>query len=168
MGTSPTCRITVDGTAYEMAAGQPSVEGLQQADIYLRPQNSSDLVWLCALTRYMFDQGCAATEFLENHVNGVAAFRKSLAPFTLDYAEEITLIPKDELIFRLLHDLGGSLGDISALLARDLDTAQGRTGLANLFFTDAGAGRYPHKRIAARPPDGRECPGPHGTTAGAR
>jgi formate dehydrogenase major subunit len=133
--------IVADPRKHEMAG---------RADIYLRPKNSSDLVWLCALTRYMFDQGYADMKFLENHVNGVDAFRRSLEPFTLDYAEEITLIPKDELIEA--GEMIGQAETVCALWAMGItqhshgsDTS---TAISNLLLVTGnygkpGTGGYP-------------------------
>lgn len=73
-------------------------EMAQRADIHLRPNNSTDLVWLCAMSRYMFDHGYADLEFLERHVNHVDEFRESLEPFTLEYAAELTDLPREQLV----------------------------------------------------------------------
>lgn len=81
--------IVVDPRKHEMA---------ERADIFLRPNASTDLVWASALSRYMFDHGLADTEFLEHRVNNVEEYRKSLEPFTLAYAERITGIPRQALI----------------------------------------------------------------------
>ncbi|MDX5376625.1 MAG: formate dehydrogenase subunit alpha [Halomonas sp.] len=81
--------IVVDPRKHEMA---------DRADIFLRPNSSTDLVWASALSRYMFDHGLADTEFLEHRVNNVEEYRKSLEPFTLAYAERITGIPCQALI----------------------------------------------------------------------
>ncbi|MFW3616691.1 formate dehydrogenase subunit alpha [Billgrantia antri] len=81
--------IVVDPRKHEMA---------ERADIFLRPNASTDLVWASALSRYMFDHGLADTEFLEHRVNNIEEYRKSLEPFTLAYAERITGIPCQALI----------------------------------------------------------------------
>lgn len=72
--------IVADPHRHEMA---------ERAAIHLRPENSTDLVWVSALSRYMFDNGYADTVFLDRHVNDVDAFRESLEPFTIEYAAEI-------------------------------------------------------------------------------
>ncbi|WP_189515129.1 formate dehydrogenase subunit alpha [Kushneria pakistanensis] len=81
--------IVSDPRKHEMA---------DRADIFLQGRISTDLIWASALSRYMFDHDLADTEFLEQHVNQVEEYRRSLAPFTLEYAEEMTGIPRQQLI----------------------------------------------------------------------
>ncbi len=81
--------IVVDPRKHEMA---------ERADLYLRPNASTDLVWASALSRYMFDNDLADRPFLERWVNNVDEYRQSLAPFTLEYAESLTGIARDDLI----------------------------------------------------------------------
>src|SRR5699024_1989305 len=69
--------IVMDPHKHEMA---------QRADLYLPAKNSTDLVCLCALARYMFDNDYADTDFLSRYVKNVDQFKQSLADFTLDYA----------------------------------------------------------------------------------
>ncbi len=46
--------IVADLREHEMA---------RRADIFFRPNPGTDMVWLSALTRYMFDNGLARTNF---------------------------------------------------------------------------------------------------------
>src|SRR6202012_5772309 len=61
-------------------------EMAQRADLFMRPNPGTDLFWLSAITRYIFDSGLAKTEFLEKWANGIEEYRKSLEPFTLEAA----------------------------------------------------------------------------------
>ena len=81
--------LVVDPRRHEMA---------ERADLYLRPKPSTDLVWACALSRYMFDHGLADLDFLADRVNGVDAYRASLEPFTLEFAEQTTGIARAQLV----------------------------------------------------------------------
>lgn len=81
--------IVVDPRKHEMAA---------RADIYLKVKSSTDLVWACATARYIFDHGLEDKEFLSKQVNGVEAFRQSLEPFTLEFAEQVTGLSQAQLI----------------------------------------------------------------------
>ncbi len=65
-------------------------EMARRADIFLHPKPSTDLVWLSAISRYILDTGRAHAEFLGQWVNGLEAYRKSLEPFTLEYASRIS------------------------------------------------------------------------------
>ncbi|WP_243470557.1 molybdopterin-dependent oxidoreductase [Vreelandella lionensis] len=81
--------IVMDPRKHEMA---------ERADIFLRPNASTDLIWASALSRYMCDNHLADLDFLGRWVNNVEEYRRSLEPFTLDFAEFKTGISKQELI----------------------------------------------------------------------
>lgn len=81
--------LVVDPRRHEMA---------ERADLYLCGRPSTDLVWAHATARYILDQGWEDKAFLGERVSGMEAFRESLAPFTLEMAEEVTGIPRAELI----------------------------------------------------------------------
>lgn len=81
--------IVMDLRKHEMA---------ERADIFLRPNASTDLIWASALSRYMFDNHLADTDFLEKWVNNVEEYRRSLDLFTLEFAEQKTGISKQALI----------------------------------------------------------------------
>src|ERR1044071_9655202 len=72
-------------------------EMARRADLYLHPEPSTDLIWLSAITRYLIDNGFAKTEFINDHVNGFAEYRKSLEPFTLEFASQRCGLPIDTL-----------------------------------------------------------------------
>jgi len=65
-------------------------EMARRANLLIRPNPSTDLVWLCAATKYIVDQSLAKTDFIEQWVNGFEEYRNSLAPFTLEFAERVT------------------------------------------------------------------------------
>lgn len=69
-----------------------------RADLFVRPEPGSDLVWLSAVTKYIIDKGWHDASFLRNHVNDVGAYFASLDKYTLDYASEVTGMTKEELI----------------------------------------------------------------------
>jgi formate dehydrogenase major subunit len=68
-------------------------EMARRADIHLKPRPGTDLVWLSALSRYIIDQGLAETGFVEQWVNGFEEYKKSLEPFTFEFAERVCEIP---------------------------------------------------------------------------
>jgi formate dehydrogenase major subunit len=65
-------------------------EMARRADIFLHPKPSTDLVWLNAISRYLLDNELANKKFLNEWVNGLDEFRKSLGPFTMEAAASIT------------------------------------------------------------------------------
>ncbi|QRF74866.1 Formate dehydrogenase subunit alpha [Thermoplasmatales archaeon] len=73
-------------------------EMAERADIFLHPKPGTDLVWLSAVSRYIIDQGWEDRKFIADMVTGFDDYRKSLEPFTLEYAENITGIDKDTLV----------------------------------------------------------------------
>jgi formate dehydrogenase major subunit len=80
--------IVADIREHEMA---------RRADIFFRPNPSTDVVWLSALSRYILDNGLAHTDFLNQWVNGLDEYRKSLEPFTLEYAAQVCGLTVDLL-----------------------------------------------------------------------
>jgi formate dehydrogenase major subunit len=77
-------------------------EMAQRADLFIRPNPSTDLVWLSAVTRYILEQRLAKTEFLNKWVNGLDAYIRSLDHFTLEFAEQRCGIPA-ETMKRIAH-----------------------------------------------------------------
>jgi len=71
--------IVADLREHEMA---------RRADIFLHTKPGTDLIWLSAISRYLLDSGLAKNEFLNQWVNGLDDYRKSLEPFTLEFAAE--------------------------------------------------------------------------------
>jgi len=80
--------IVADLREHEMA---------RRADVFLHTRPSTDLVWLSAVTRYILDEGLAHTAFLSQWVNNLEEYRKSLEPFTLEFAAETCGISVDTL-----------------------------------------------------------------------
>src|SRR5579864_7061901 len=65
-------------------------EMARRADLLLHPKPATDLIWLSAVARYLLDKGLANTKFLNQWVNGLNEYRKSLEPFTLEAAARLT------------------------------------------------------------------------------
>src|SRR5437868_6580633 len=70
-------------------------EMARRADLFLRPAPGTDLVWPSAVTRYLLDRGLAHASFLEQWVNGLDDYRKSLEPFTMAAAARISGLSAD-------------------------------------------------------------------------
>jgi formate dehydrogenase major subunit len=88
--------IVADIRAHEMA---------ERADIFFRPKPGTDLVWLSAMSRYMLEHGYARQEFLDQWVNGLDNYRKSLEPFTMEYAAQVCNLPIETLT-RVAEEIG--------------------------------------------------------------
>ena len=61
-------------------------EMAERADLFLHPQPGTDLVWISAVTRYLLENGLANTGFLNQWVNGLEDYQRSLEPFTMEFA----------------------------------------------------------------------------------
>ena len=70
----------------------------ERADVFIRPTPGTDLIWLSAVSKHILDEGWEDRAFLDAHVNHEGAYRESLAPFTLAYAEAQTGIPQETLV----------------------------------------------------------------------
>ena len=68
-------------------------EMARRADLFLHPNPGTDLVWLNAVTRYLLDHGLVDSAFIDQWVNGLADYRQSLEPFTMDEASRLTGLP---------------------------------------------------------------------------
>jgi formate dehydrogenase major subunit len=62
----------------------------RRADLFIHPKPGTDLVWLNAISRYLLDSGKADKKFLDQWVNGLEQYRKSLEPFTMEAASRIS------------------------------------------------------------------------------
>ncbi len=69
-----------------------------RANLWLHPAPGSDLVWLSAVTKYLIDEGWYDESFVNNRVDGFEAYKESLEPFTLAYAEKETGLSREKLI----------------------------------------------------------------------
>jgi formate dehydrogenase major subunit len=93
--------ITVDVRKHEMA---------DRADLFVRPKQGTDYVWLSAVTKYMIDQGWHDETFIRNHVNQYDEFLNMISPYTLEEAEKITGISQGNLIqiAEMIRDADGT------------------------------------------------------------
>jgi formate dehydrogenase major subunit len=133
--------IVADLRKHEMA---------ERADIFFRPNPSTDLVWMSAIAKYIIDSGLAKMDFINKWVNNFDAFKKSLEPFTLENAEKITGVPVSTMT-TVAHEIAAADG-VCILFAMGItqhcggsDTA---TALSNLLLVTGnymrpGAGAYP-------------------------
>jgi formate dehydrogenase major subunit len=70
----------------------------ERADLFVRPRPGTDLVVLNTVARYILDQGWEARAFLDRRTTNFEAYRASLAPFSLEYGEEISGVPRDQIV----------------------------------------------------------------------
>jgi len=122
----------------------------QRADVFLQPHPGTDLIWLSAVTRFILDQGWEARDFLQGRTNGLDAYRESLAPFTLAYAEEKTGIPAETLkdVARRIAEAPSvcalwAMGVTQHRMGSDTSTAISNLLLVTGNYGRPGVGAYP-------------------------
>jgi formate dehydrogenase major subunit len=133
--------IVADLRKHEMA---------ERADLFFRPKPGTDVAWICAITRYILDQGLAHNEFLKQWVNGLDEYRKSLEPFTLEFAAKTCGLDA-ELLKRVAHmivDASGvcilwAMGITQHSMGSDASTAISNLLLVTGNYMRTGTGAYP-------------------------
>src|SRR5579875_3264921 len=133
--------IVADIRKHEMA---------QRADIFFSPAPGTDMVWLSAVSRYLLDNGLAKTDFLAKWVNGLDDYRKSLEPFTMEYAAKICGVPEETLI-RVAKEFAAA--ELACILwamgvTQHCGGSDASTAISNLLLVSGnymrpGTGAYP-------------------------
>jgi formate dehydrogenase major subunit len=125
-------------------------EMAHRADLFIRPNPSTDLIWLCAVTRYILEIGLAKTEFLTKWVNGLDAYIRSLDRFTLEFAEQRCGISAETLkrIAHMIVDADGvcilwAMGVTQHSMGSDTSTAISNLLLITGNYMRPGTGAYP-------------------------
>jgi len=77
----------------------------QWADLWLGIDVGSDIALANAVAREIIEQGLANREFIEHATSGFEAYRESVQPCTLEYAEHVTGVPA-AAIRELAHAYG--------------------------------------------------------------
>jgi len=133
--------IVADLLEHEMA---------KRADIFLRPNAGTDQVWLQAVARHILERGLEDRDFLDRWVHEVDAFRDSLEPYTLAYAEEVTGIPADTLrqaaeMIAAAESVCGlwAMGVTQHAMGSDTSTAISNLLLVTGNYGRPGTGGYP-------------------------
>jgi formate dehydrogenase major subunit len=125
-------------------------EMARRADVFLHPRPGTDLVWLSAISRYLVDNGHAHTEFLDQWVNNLEEYRKSLEPFTLEFASRTCGLPVDTLkqVAHMIADaervcILWAMGVTQHSNGSDTSTAISNLLLVTGNYMRPGTGAYP-------------------------
>ncbi|AYE51193.1 formate dehydrogenase subunit alpha [Priestia megaterium] len=115
----------------------------ERADVHLHPKPGSDLVWLSAITKYIIDQGWEDKEFLKNRVNGYKEYVDSLQKFTLEYAEKVSGLTKEELInlATMIHEADGTCILWAMGITQHAGGTDASTAICNLLTITGNFGR---------------------------
>jgi formate dehydrogenase major subunit len=133
--------IVADLREHEMA---------RRADIYFSPKPSTDLIWLSAIAKYILDHDLAKMDFIERWVNGFEEYRKSLDPFTIEFAERATGVSAATLT-TVAHEVAKAdgvcvlwaMGVTQHCHGSDTSTAISNLLLVTGNYMRPGAGAYP-------------------------
>ncbi|WP_173916673.1 formate dehydrogenase subunit alpha [Halobacillus sp. Marseille-Q1614] len=125
-------------------------EMAKRADRFYQPKPGTDLVWLSAVTKYILDHGLEDRKFIDEWVNGFEEYRESLEPFTMEYAEQMTGVPKKELI-EVAEEIANSdkvaicwaMGVTQHMRGSDTSTAISNLLLVTGNYRREGTGAYP-------------------------
>jgi len=133
--------IVADLREHEMA---------RRADLFFRPRPGTDLVWLSAISRFILDQGLAHTAFINQWVNGLEEYRKSLEPFTLEAAEQACGLSIETLkkVAHMIVEAKGvcilwAMGITQHTMGSDSSTAISNLLLITGNYMRTGTGAYP-------------------------
>jgi len=74
------------------------VELCDQADLWIRQRPGTDVALFNAMARVILDEGLADEAFVRARTDGFHAWRGSLEPYTLEYAESVTGVPADDIV----------------------------------------------------------------------
>ena len=118
-------------------------EMAQRAEVFLRPKPGTDLIWLSALSLHILEQGWADDDFLKQRVNGLEEYRESLAPYTIEHAEERTGIPADTLrdLARRVAEADSVVGLWAMGVTQHSMGSDTSTAISNLLLVTGNYGR---------------------------
>ena len=125
-------------------------EMAERADLFFKPKPGTDLVWLSAIARHILDNGLERKEFLTQWVNGLDEYRKSLEPFTMEFAAK-TCGLTIELLKQVAHmivEADGvcilwAMGITQHSMGSDASTAISNLLLVTGNYMRTGTGAYP-------------------------
>ncbi len=133
--------IVADLRKHEMA---------ERADLFFSPTPGSDLVWISAITKYILDSGLEHKEFIAKWVNGLDDYKKSLEPFTLEFAAQKTGLSVDLLkqVAHMIVEASGvcvlwAMGITQHSMGSDTSTAISNLLLVTGNYMRTGTGAYP-------------------------
>jgi formate dehydrogenase major subunit len=125
-------------------------EMAERADLFFQPKPGTDIAWLCAITRYILDNGLEKTEFLDQWVNGLDEYYKSLEPFTLEFAAKTCGLTVELLkqVSHMIVEANGvcilwAMGITQHSMGSDSSTAISNLLLVTGNYMRTGTGAYP-------------------------
>ena len=125
-------------------------EMARRADVFLHPRPGTDLIWLSAVARYIFDNGLARRAFIDRWVGNEDEYRKSLEPFTLEMASERCGLSQETIVkvATMIAEADSvcilwAMGVTQHVMGSDTSTAISNLLLATGNYMRPGTGAYP-------------------------
>jgi len=125
-------------------------EMADRSDLFLHPKQGTDFVWITAVAKYMIDQGWHDKAFIRSRVNGFEEYRDMLRKYTLDYAEQVTGLSKEQLVqtARMIHEADGTCILWGMGVTQNIAGSHTSAAISNLLLVSGnygrnGAGAYP-------------------------
>jgi formate dehydrogenase major subunit len=72
-------------------------EMAERASLFVNPRPGSDIAVVNAVAKYVLDHGWQTREFIEGRTVNFDAYAKSLEPFTLEFAERASGVPRETI-----------------------------------------------------------------------
>lgn len=91
-------RAVTRGTAKLIVIDPRKIEMARFADIYLQPKPGTDVAWLNGLMNVIINEGLYDKEYVLTRTENFEAFKEIVQKYTPEYVEEISGIPRDDLI----------------------------------------------------------------------
>ena len=125
-------------------------EMAERAELFFQPKPGTDLVWLCAITRYILDNGLEHKKFLARWVNGLQDYKQSLEPFTMEFAAKTCGLTVELLkqVAHMIVEADGvcilwAMGITQHSMGSDASTAISNLLLVTGNYMRTGTGAYP-------------------------
>jgi formate dehydrogenase major subunit len=125
-------------------------EMARRADLFLHPKPGTDIAWLSAVSRYLLEQDLGNTKFLNQWVSGLEEYKKSLAPFTMEFAARTCGLSEDTLkkVAHMIAEADGvcilwAMGVTQHSMGSDTSTAISNLLLVTGNYMRTGTGAYP-------------------------
>jgi len=115
----------------------------RRADIFIHPKPGTDIIWINALSRYIIDMGWMDSAFISTRTNMFDEFRRSLEPYTLEFAEQTTGISRDKLIevAESIHNAKNVVALWAMGITQQQSGSDTSTAISNLLLVTGNYGR---------------------------
>jgi len=86
------------GTTKLIVANPREIELVQHADIWLQHRPGTDVALLMGMCRVIVDEGLLDSDFVDERCENFEAFKESLSSFDIDFVEQTTGVPREQVV----------------------------------------------------------------------